>query len=161
MKPGLTCWRNGRRQATNSHWTICSNSTGVDHRHFSHTCHVAPQIACGPSPGGLFASGSRQSRMLSHRLSGHGAPIPYRSSTPIPILVHEQAINSRYHPPMSVKQNLVTDRARRISSTFLKIHKRRGSAMAFVRAAPSRAAECQWLRRHRRQRLINNMLMSR
>jgi hypothetical protein len=79
---------------------------------------VAPQIACGPSPGGLFASGSRQSERFCIDPQVAERRSPYWNSTLAPILVHGQAINNRSHPPLSVKQNLVTDCARRILSAF-------------------------------------------
>jgi hypothetical protein len=78
---------------------------------------ISPQIACGPSPGGLsfFRIAVRKvfvSIVRSRRANPHG------NSTLIPIPVHQQANKRRSHLPMSVKQNLVTDRAREFRARF-------------------------------------------
>lgn len=72
---------------------------------------------------------------------GSWMPIPDRTRRPSRSTSNAQAKTAVLTPPMSVKQNFFSDRARRNSVRHLKKHKQRSSAMAFARTAAARAMQ--------------------
>jgi len=75
------------------------------------------ELLAGLRPLVWFAFGSLSGTFFLSIVRSRRAT-PHGNATPIPIPVHQQANKSRSHLPMSVKQNLVTDRAREFRAHF-------------------------------------------